>query len=223
VAGSRTVGVVVAAYARETIMQYYDACRSAQLTPICFEVEAQAMARAVIPKDIAGATMMVDFGKTRTGIGVVLDGVLRYTSTIDIGGADLSRMMRKALGERSESELTHIKNTEGLVRRRDSSVVHDTLVPTISIIKDELASRMQYWHLDNKMDASRRITNMVLCGGSANLKGLPEYLSDTLEIPAVRADVWQSVRRNPSDIPPIDKRHSYGYATAVGLALRETV
>jgi Tfp pilus assembly PilM family ATPase len=45
---SPVVKVVVAAYQREVIMQYYEACRQADLVPLSFEVEAQAMGRAVI-------------------------------------------------------------------------------------------------------------------------------------------------------------------------------
>jgi len=215
--------VAVAAYAKETILKYYDACAEAGLRPISFEVEAQAMARAVIPADTSEATMLVDFGKTRTGVGIVYKGALLYTSTIDIGGDQLSLAMRKELGEGvSEKELTKLKNTEGLVRGVDSSQVHDALLSTISVIKDELATRMQYWHMRSNT-TNRRITSVVLCGGSANLKGLPSYLTETLGVTAVRGNVWENTFSLNSTVPPIDKRHSFGYATAIGLALKTTV
>ena len=216
--------VAVAAYAKETILRYYDACVEAGLRPISFEVEAQAMARAVIPADVSGATMLVDFGKTRTGVGIVYKGALLYTSTIDIGGDQLSLALRKELGEGvAEKELTKLKNTEGLVRGVDSSQVHDALLSTISVIKDELATRMQYWHMRSSDSSNRRITSVVLCGGSANLKGLPNYLTETLGVTAVRGNVWENTFSLENTVPPIDKRHSFGYATAIGLALKSTV
>jgi type IV pilus assembly protein PilM len=216
--------VAVAAYARETILKYYDSCIAAGLRPVSFEVEAQAMARSVVPHDTTGATMLVDFGKTRTGIGIVYKGVLLYTSTIDIGGNQLSQAMRKVLGEDvAESELTRLKNTQGLIRGVDSSQVYDTLLSTVSVVKDELATRMQYWHMRGDDIKSRRITSVIVCGGSANLKGLPAYLSETLGVPCTRGNVWENTFSLDSTIPPIDKRHSYGYATAIGLALKTTV
>ena len=75
----KVVQIAVAAYAKETINTYYDACLAAGMRPLAFEVEAQAMARAVVPQASAGATMLVDFGKTRTGIGIVYQGELLYT------------------------------------------------------------------------------------------------------------------------------------------------
>lgn len=218
---SRSVQIAVAAYAKETIQQYYEACIEAGLHPISFEIEAQAMARAVVPDDVKGAVMLVDFGKTRTGVGIVYKGVLLYTSTIDIGGDYLSRALRKVVGEEvADSELTILKNTQGLVRGAESAAVYEALLSTVSSIKDELATRMQYWHLRNGNSAERRINSIMLCGGSANLKGLPSYLSEALGVPSVRGNVWENTFSLDRVIPPIDRKHSFGYATAIGLALR---
>jgi len=217
------IQVAVAAYAKETILQYHDASVEAGLRPVSFEVEAQAVARAVVPSDAKGATMLVDFGKTRTGIGIVYNGTLLYTSTIDIGGEILSQALRKVLGtDVAESELTKLKNTQGLVRGVNSSEVHETLISTISVIKDELATRMQYWHVRNGNSSDRRICSVLLSGGSTNLKGLPSYFTESLGVPCVRANVWGHSFSLDSVVPPIDRRHSFGYATAIGLALKHS-
>ena len=217
------VDVSVVAYPRQTIQSYYEACMEAALRPVSFEIEAQAMARAVVPKNMSGAALLVDFGKTRTGIGIVYKGALLYTSTVDIGGEQLSQVLRKELGDKPEAELTHIKNTIGLVKGTDSSVVRDALISTISVIKDEVATRMQYWHLRSAADQERRITAVVLCGGSANLKGLPDYFTETLSIPAVRGNVWENAFSLEETVPPIGRRYSFGYASAIGLALKSVI
>lgn len=217
------VDVSVVAYPRQTIQSYYEACLEADLRPVSFEIEAQAMARALIPKNLSGAAMLVDFGKTRTGIGIVHKGTLLYTSTVDIGGEQLSQLLRKALGDKPEAELTVLKNTIGLVRGADSSVVRDALISSVSVIKDEMATRMQYWHLRSGNDEIRRITSIVLCGGSSNLKGLPEYLCETLDVPTVRGNVWENAFSFDETVPPIGRRYSFGYAAAIGLALKSII
>jgi len=223
-ADAKTIKVSVTAYAKETIEKYYNACLEADLQPLAFEVEAQAMARSSIATGTTGATMLVDFGKTRTGVGIVYNDTLLYTSTIDIGGDQLSQALRKALGdETSESELTRLKNTEGLVHGASSSVVHDTLMSTISVIRDELVTRMQYWHLRTGSNPDRRLSQVILCGGSSNLKGLPAYFTESLGVPTARANVWEHLFSFAEAVPPIDKRHSLGYATAIGLALGGTM
>ncbi len=216
----RTIKVAVSAYAKETVQVYYDVFVAAGFMPVAFEIEAQAMARATIPKDTTGATMLVDFGKTRTGIGIIYKDILLYTTTVSIGGDQLSIALRKALGaDMSEGELTILKNTQGLLYSKDSSVVHDTLLSTISVIRDELATNMQYWHMRANVDQGRRISQVVLCGGSSNLRGLPSYLSESLGVPVYRGNVWENVMSFDDIIPPVEKRKSYGYSTAIGLAL----
>lgn len=214
-----TVQLSVTVYARETIMKYYEACVSAGVTPLAFEVEAQAITRSAIAGNDTQTHMIVDFGKTRTGIGIVHAGSLMYTSTIDIGGAALSDVLRRQLGDVVEDELTTIKNTQGLVRGVDNSDVYDALLPTMSTIVDELRTRLQYWNMRALSHEERRIESIVLCGGSVNMRGLPEYLTEMLEIPARRANVWQNAFDTKVTAPDIGRRFSYGYATAVGLAL----
>lgn len=211
--------VVVTVYGKDVINQYYEACRAAGLIPVSFEVEAQAIARATIPSGVCDTRMIVDFGKTRSGVGIVHRGVLVYTSTIDIGGAELSATLRRVVGDVSESELTKIKNTQGLIRGAENGEVADALISHLSIVKDEIKTRIDYWKNRERYSADRDITSIILCGGSANLKGLPEYFTETLAIPTVRADVWQNAFSIEHRIPPIGRRYSYGYATAVGLAL----
>ncbi len=212
-----TVSVTV--YAKDTIDAYYEVCRAAGVTPLSFEVEAQAIARAALPKNDKNTSLIVDFGKTRTGIGIVHRGILMYTSTIDIGGKELSAALRRQLGDKNEDELTKIKNEQGLVRGFENNSVYEALVSTVSAVKDEVALRIQYWDSKNEKHKDRFIDRIILCGGSANLKGLPEYFTETLHIDARRASVWQNAFDVKKTVPPIGLKYSYGYATAIGLGL----
>lgn len=212
-----TVSVTV--YAKETINAYFDACKTAGVTPLSFEVEAQAIARASLPAGNQGTYLIMDFGKTRTGIGIVHKGILMYTSTIDIGGKELSAALRKQLGDMEESELTELKNTQGLVRGVNSDIAYEALVSTMSAIKDEISIRIQYWNSQSNGDADRYIQEIILCGGSANLKGLTGYLTETLGVDTKRAEVWNNAFDLNDYVPPIGQRYSYGYATAIGLGL----
>jgi type IV pilus assembly protein PilM len=211
--------VSVTAYAKDTVMSYYDACRSAELVPLSFEIEAQAIARATIPRGDGGTHMIVDFGKTRTGVGIVHQGVLMYTSTIDVGGGELSKAMRAKLGDLPESELTQIKNTQGLIEGKGAKDVHDILVTSMGTIVEEIGTRITYWNTKDIAHEGRQIESIILCGGSVNMKGLPSYLTQTLGVESRRANVWQNAFSLEKHVPPIHRRYSFGYATAIGLAL----
>ncbi|MFM2381445.1 MAG: type 4 fimbrial biosis protein PilM, type pilus assembly protein PilM [Candidatus Parcubacteria bacterium] len=211
--------VSVTAYAKDTVMSYYDACRAADLVPLSFEIEAQAIARATIPKGDAGTHMIIDFGKTRTGVGIVHQGVLMYTSTIDVGGGELSKAMREKLGDLPEATLTEIKNTQGLVEGKGEHDVHDILVKAMGTIVEEISTRITYWNTKDVAHEGRQVQSIILCGGSVNMKGLPSYLTQTLGVEARRANVWENAFSFENHVPEISRRYSFGYATAVGLAL----
>lgn len=215
--------IVVAVYAKDTIVNYFEACRKAELTPLSFEIEAQAIARATVSKDIEGTSMVVDFGKTRLGVGIVHGGSLMYTSTIDIGGLTLSAAMREVLGDVAEDELTKIKNTQGLAEVGGNEEVATALKKVIANLTSEIQTRIHYWHTRDIGRGEREIKQIVLCGGSSNLRGFPEYLKEQLSIPVERADVWRNAFQIESTVPPITKRYSYGYTTAVGLALTDFI
>lgn len=211
----------VAVYARETILNYYNACRDAGMVPLSFEVEAQAITHAAVPRGDQGTHMIIDFGKTRTGIGIVHRRSLMYTSTIDIGGRELSTAMRSVLGDVAESELTKLKNERGLLRTGDSEDMLEAILPVMEKLKEELEARVAYWNTSTPDSTDdRTIKKLILCGGSSNLAGLPEYLTETIGIEAGHAEVWQNAFSIDKTVPPITRRYSYGYATAIGLALK---
>lgn len=212
---------IVTVCAKEIVDKYYEACRLAKITPLAFEVESAAIARAVLPKKDPNTKLLLDFGKTRTGIGIVHQGILMYTSTIDIGGDHMSAALRRQFGEKPESDLTKIKNSRGLIGSTSGDNPAEVLLPIVSALKDEVQARIEYW--DNKSGVDRSIDGVVIGGGSANLRGITTYLTETLGIETVLADVWQNVFDSKESVAPISRPYSYGYVTAVGLALASFV
>lgn len=218
--GALHVGVTV--YAKETIMNYYDACARAGLLPLSFEVEADAIARAAVPPGDFGGAMILDLGRMRTGVGIVHRGALLYTSTIDIGGQQFTDALIRQTGPLEEEQAATLKNERGLMRTGEGDV-YEALLPVVSALKDEIETRITYWNTRSIEAGERAITKIILCGGSVNMAGLPEYVSETLGITAERAEVWRNAGLAPGTVPPIIRRCSYGYATAIGLALRDRV
>ena len=217
---NHTIRVAVTVYAQSTINGYYEACLQAGLIPLSFEIEAQAIARAAVPVEHTETYMVVDFGKTRMGIGIVHRGILMYTSTLEFAGSQMSQDMRAILGNLAESELTTIKNTRGLVHTKENDPIAHLLEKYANDIADELSIRMHYWHTRDIDREAREIKKVIVCGGSANLFGLPEFLAEKLNVACERAQVWINAFPLETHIPPITRRYSYGYATAIGLALR---
>jgi type IV pilus assembly protein PilM len=213
----------VAVYAKETILTYYDVCSKAKLVPLSFEVEADAIGRAAISPDENGVFMIIDLGKMRTGLGIVYKHALLYTSTIDIGGQHFSDAIRGKFADKDESALVTLKNERGLLQSGDKGDTYEVLLPVVAALKDEITTRITYWNTRTIESGERSIEKIILCGGSVNMAGLPEYLTEALGIETERVDVWRNVFPHHSIVPPITRRYSYGYTTAIGLALRDNL
>lgn len=210
--------VVVTAYGKETVVAYLEACTHGGIIPLSFEVEAQALARAVVREGDKGTHLIVDFGKIRTGVGVVENGTLMLTSTVDLGGKDLDVALRAKYPKADADELIRLKNKYGLLATDEEKDVREALISPITNLKNELAARIAYWQSHSGKE-NQPIDTVILCGGIANLAGLPAFFSEALSTPTVQAEVWQNAFSIETFVPPITRRYSYGYATAVGLAL----
>lgn len=212
------VRLLVTVYDKATVESYYDVCRRASVVPLSFEVEAQAVARAVIRTGDEGTYLIVDFGKIRTGIGIYGQGSLLLTTTVDIGGQDLDHAILSVHKDADAEEMIRLKNECGILDTDEPEVARALRIP-ITALKEELFSRIGYWNERAVEHNLQPLEKIILTGGIANLAGLPEFLTEELGIPAVRAEVWQNAFSIEKTVPTMTKRYSYGYATAIGLAL----
>jgi len=222
-AGQGHLYIDVSVYPKGVVQSYLDAFRAAKLTPLSFEVEARAVARAVLPRGDTGAVMLVDFGRLRTGIAVVSNGFLEFTTTVPLGGQPISTAIIEYL-KIPPGEVDKIKNERGILGMREHKELYSALVNTVSLLRDEINKHVIYWntHKDTDGNANSRIEKILLCGGGANLAGLPEYLSGTMRIPTEVVNVWRNAFSFEEVIPELTHAESLSYATAIGLALQGT-
>lgn len=218
-AGHLDVGVVV--YPKQTIEQYTTAFVDAGLTPLSFEIETQAMTRSVTKDGDDGTYMIVDYGRTKIGFSVVSDGVLSFTSTLEINEDELTNAFVKYLNVET-NEINRIKDEEGLINNHGSKELYSTLISIAESLKDNINKHYKYWktRVDESGNKVDTIEKIILCGGNSNLAGLTEFLSGSLKMPVERANVWVNVFKFDDFIPEMNRLQSLSYATAIGLALR---
>lgn len=220
VSGNKTT-VSVVAYRRDVLQMYQTAFISAGLQPISFELEVQAIARAVVPDNMTGASMLVNIGRQKTAIGIVYQGALLYTATVPFGGKQFSLAVQKVTKEeQSEAELVRIQRAIGLSAQKEGVEIYEALLSAVSGLRDELSVRMQYWHTYTDHDPLRRISTILLSGEYGALKQLPTYFSESLGVATYAANVWGNVYDFSETVPDIPYVESLGHATVIGSALR---
>ncbi len=219
--GGQQIGVSV--FPRDLAENYRLAFEAAGVTLLSLEVEARSIARAVSDSsENEPITLLVDFGRARTGFAVLKRGIPIFTSTVEVGGAMSTRALVDKLSF-SEEQAAAFKNDEGLLADTKASAAgYETLVATAAALSDEVARHYRYWDT-RRNEHGERVTpvgRVLLVGGSANLRGLADYIAGRLQADTEVGNVWRHVCDFETYIPPVDRHHSLQYATAIGLALR---
>jgi type IV pilus assembly protein PilM len=210
----------VAAIPKNVIESYLLVFRNSKILVQACELEAQAIARAVIKKGDMDTYMIVDFGQTRTGIFIVSKGVALFTSTLSVSGEMLEKMLQKSFNVSAE-EAEKMKREYGLERNAPNKEVFSVILNIVSILRDEMAKHFLYWHTHKDENGKDRppIKKIILCGGESNLTGLAEYFSVSIKTEVELANVWVNIVNSAKYIPEISFNQSITLATALGLTL----
>lgn len=219
-----TCYVTVSVLPEEIVGEYMQICQAADLHPLSFEIEAQTIARAVVPKDSESAVMIIDIGKSRTGIFIVDAGTVVYTSTLQVGGDHLTEAIAEAT-DRSIEEAETYKQEQGFVRNSKRRDEFQALHEAADTFVDEAVRRFRYWHSNptEVVRQSGQIEKVLLVGGNASVPGLADHISAELDVPVAVGDVWKNAFDINEHVPAVDFRHSLTYTAAIGLALSEEV
>ncbi|NBV76932.1 hypothetical protein EBR66_02115 [bacterium] len=216
--GHHEIGVVV--FPRELAERYATAFAHAGITLLSLEIEARSIARAVTGEERETA-LIVDYGLSRTGLAVVKSGVPIFTSTVDVGGEVITKQVMETL-KVERKEAGRIENDEGLFAVPDGHNIAPIANTHVNGLADAVARAYRFWDTrrDKHGEAVSPLSRIILVGGSSNLYGLEDYLAGKVQAPVEQGNVWKNICTFDSYLPPIDKRTSLQYATAVGLALR---
>lgn len=215
----KNILIEVVAIASATIDGYLSVFNKAGLVPLSFEIEAQAIARAVIPSGDSSPTMIVDLGYARTGVSISKNGRVFLTTTLAIGGIDLTNMIAKNFSL-SFDEAEKMKYEYDLNQGSKAQNIFSAILNGISVLRDELDKQTTYWETHNKNNPKQeKIERIILCGGDANLAGLSDYLELSMKVKVENANVWVNILNTEDAVPKMSFEESLSYATVLGLSL----
>ncbi len=215
--------LAVTVFPKPLILDYQAVLTGAGFEPLAYEIEAQAIARAVVHRHDPITAMIIDFGKTRTSFFITKSQKVLFTSTLSgVGGESLTQSIKKNLKVDYETA-QKLKEKHGLLANQNKELIY-ALMPTVSVLRDEVNKIYNYWNTrqtNEEIGPREPINQLIVCGGQATLPGLVEYLAASFTVPINLGDVWTNVLPVGQITPPITLNQSQKYATAIGLALRQ--
>lgn len=158
-------------------------------------------------------TVLIDFGSISTDI-TIFDKTLIVTGTVSGGGDIFAEEIAKHLNV-TKAEATVIKNKYGL----DFSKKQDEILSALQSLLDQLLKeiRRMIRYYEERYGSAKKISQVVIMGGGANMPGLGNYLTNSLRLPVRMTDPWQHIDHSMLPTPNLVDRSMF--VTVSGLAL----
>lgn len=214
--GAREVSV--ATLPKKVVSSYAELFERAGLRPLSFEVESEAIGRAVLKPGDNGPVMVVDFGELKTSISIMSKGAVLFSTILDFGSSHLTNALQKTFSV-SAQEAEKMKREHGFSAAEPNDKVTEALLSPISALRDEIRRHIEFWNTHGE-GGGAPVHAVLLCGGGSNLRGLVGHLETLLKVPVAPANVWVNWFSFDQYIPAIPFDESLSYVTAIGLAMR---
>ena len=208
--------IVLIAFPKILVNSYLEIFSKAGALPVWVDSELAASVAAVIPQKFGGTAMFMDWGKTRVSFAIAENRVLRFASTIPVGGDAMDMAISKGLGVDLKTA-ENMKKEIGFNEKAKDLRVFQALVPIVTAIREEAEKYIAFWQTHS--EEKQAPTKLFLSGGDANLIGLKSYLQKELGIEVIEADPWVNIQFPHRYVPEIEKHESIRFSSAIGLGL----
>jgi type IV pilus assembly protein PilM len=209
--GSKELDLTVTVLHRKVVESYLEVFHGAGLVPLRLMTESQAMVQALIPEGDLDTHILVIVRETKTVLLIVAGGAIHFTSTVQVGGNDISESLKKEL-HMSDEDIKHLKQGKDIKNKKE---MFESVVNAASVLRDEIQKLFSYW--ENRGGGTP--VHHLLLGGSDSLVGLDAYLARSFTVPVSIANVWKHITPLGEYVPQLTRQESLDYIPALGLAL----
>ncbi len=214
---SNKTTIAVAAIPKEIPEQYSALLKAAKLVPIALETESNAIARALIDpaQHTKSGLIIIDLGASRTSLILVDEGVIHYSSTIELSGYEMTQTIARKF-QLTIEQAEKAKLICGLDQKKGKGIVRQALLPLFAGLQKKTQEVEMFYHASLSRKLPLRV---ILCGGVSQMVGLDIFLTDALHLPVELGNPLRFVTGG-SIKNSIPKEKILPYTTALGLALR---
>ena len=213
---SEGVELLMVATPKKIIDSYVNFLETMGLQPVALEPTMNAASRLFSLADAShnDPSILIDFGSVSIDI-AVFDQTMFVNSTVSGGSDILNNLIAKRL-KISTGEAYALKSLYGIGVSEKREELLAVTVPMLEDLVREVRKTMRYY-VERSAQAHRKIVQLIILGGGANMPGLSEYLANELKMPARVLDPWQTLDFGGLEAPDIIRQAIY--LTVAGEAL----
>ena len=148
------------------------------IEPTILETHVLSILRSLDITPEEPPTMVLNMGATNMDVAVVFKGEIQFVFTHTGVGALLTKTLQQILGlDLQQAE--QYKRSYGLDPNQFEGRVRNALLPTVNTLVSEIQKAQRYFV---SQFPQHKLSRIVVTGGSSQLPGLVEHISETLGI-----------------------------------------
>ena len=210
------INILIIASPKEYVENYLRVLDNCGLKTVALEVDSQSCHRALVGDNSKDTVLIADMQAFRSTLVMVEQGQLQFTSSIPIAGNAFTESIARALGV-SSAKAEEIKRKVGFNNTADYPNVRTSLLPVLTNFGAEIKNVIRF----HNEHSSVQVSKVLLCGGSARLGNITEFLNGELSDTGIRVELghpWSNLATMKK--PPLNEGDALGFTKAIGLSLR---
>lgn len=205
------VDVLVVAIHNDTVARFQKIISTAGLEAGFFEIEIFSTMRSVLDQTLK-PVMIMDMGGATTKLYIIERGIVLASHTVNRGSQDITTSISSSLGiPLDKAEI--LKRQVGA--SGDDKTVYDVTVLTL----DHIFAEANHTLLSFEKKYNKTVSQVILVGGGAALKGLDALAKNNFQTEAVMGNPFNKIS-TPAFLENVLRETAPEFAVAIGLALR---
>jgi type IV pilus assembly protein PilM len=217
--------VLLVATPKKIVDSYVSCLKKAGLVPIAFEIESEAIARALVKKENNSSLLiLIAFREDSTKFIVFSGSSIRFTSSIPISSQSLTKAISESL-KIDFSEAEKLKKEYDLIGEKTSAKaekVSKIIVPILEDLSVQIQKYLDFYNDHSSYEyllSDGKTKKILICGEGAELKGIADFMSKKLGIAVELGDpLANCLLKKQKNILGEDV---LSFVAAIGLALRQ--
>ena len=228
--GNKMMRILLVAVPKSVVQPYVEVLKKVKVIPKIVDIVSSAHIRAFesyfseVKEEDSLTDLILSIGASGTILTLVEKGNLKFTRDILMGGNDINEAIAKSLNL-SFKEAEKIKREAEIKSKSEEESENESKKMVAKILEQiakEVRKSLSYYKTQNQKVKYNKI---ILCGGSANINGITEFLSEELDLPAELGDPLRGIIMDERVFSREDienfKKDKASLATVIGLAKRE--
>lgn len=223
--GQAQMEAVLVAAKKESVDIRVDMLRDAGLQPVIMDVDAFALENAyesIYPPPQMETVLFMNIGASFTNMSIVEKGISRVVRDVLIAGNTFTKAIQTQfqcdVRTAEQKKIAYgILQDDNNAADVDAQQVVEVMLPVARDLLLEIQRSIDFYL---SQGSDRTVNKIYICGGSANLKGLDQFLTGEMNIPVEVFNPLSLLSNAPTDLSEEERALMPYMAVAAGLATR---